>query len=80
MKDIEFGLLVFISSLTGEAPWSLVKPEDVPEWITNDPDRVARLIEGECCRNDDEPEGLWYAAAKLDQDKPAFILPKLRRG
>lgn len=72
-------MLVIFSSPHGRGEWTLVKPEDVPEWV-KDPDNMARLVEGETCMKCDEGEtgSLWYCAMPVD-DAVRFQQANLKR-
>ena len=56
----KFASLVIYCSETEEGPWKLVKPEDVPDWLKNDPVCVGHLMRGEMAQKDNT--GLWYRA------------------
>lgn len=50
-----------------EGPWTVVKPEDVPDWVT-DPDVMGSMLAGNMCRDEDPalPDPVesrpWYRA------------------
>lgn len=57
--------LAFLCSATGgpgNEGWHPLKPEEVPEWITGDPDLLLKLAYGDMVRYSD---GVWYRAVKL---------------
>lgn len=77
------GMLAIYSSPDGESNWTPVKAVDVPEWIKNDPDLLARLVDGEaCCDTSIEPN-VWYMALRVlqqeDQDALRAALEKRMR-
>lgn len=71
-------LLIF-SSENGRDGWSLVKPQEVPEWV-KDPDNVGRMLSGESCMKCDEGEtgSAWYRAMRVS-DYEALQLAQAKR-
>lgn len=64
MNGQKKGVFVFYSSENGRDNWKLVKPEDVPAWITGDPDVLGHIANGDIAMKCDEgPNGsLHYRA------------------
>jgi hypothetical protein len=65
MATIE-GTLIILMSADGNEPWYPVLPDAVPDWIKNDPDVLANLVNGEMAK---QADGLcWYRATKINAD------------
>lgn len=67
------GTLIIYSSLDGENDWTPVNAAEVPDWIKDDPDLLARMVDGEACQNEvDGVKTPWYRAERVltqaDQD------------
>lgn len=59
-------MLVIFVSLDGEEPWTVVPPNQVPEWL-KDPDVMAELVAGSMAQNKEAPLA-WYRAEELEID------------
>lgn len=59
-KEVE---MVVLSSGDGDYPWEPVPPQDVPDWIKNDPRVVGNLVDGQMARRG---QGLWYRAEVIN--------------
>ena len=44
--------------------WQALKPDEVPAWISDDPDVIANLMAGEMCQNKLAPLA-WYRAEQV---------------
>lgn len=75
----ESGVLVIYKSLDCET-FEPVKAADVPD-LVKAPDVVARMVDGEACRNEDEPDSPWYIAKRVlsDADESALMAAYVRR-
>lgn len=63
------GMLVIYSSPDGEGNWTPVKAPDVPAWIKDDPELLARLVDGEACCNTSIKPNVWYMALRVLQQE-----------
>lgn len=61
------GLLIILRSENGRDGWTLVKPDEVPEWVKA-PDNIARMVDGEICCNPEAGDIGWYRAEKVDSE------------
>lgn len=58
--------LVIYRSLTGEAPWTPVMREEVPDKV-KEPDVIGNLLNGEMCKVDGDKH--WYRAEKVAAER-----------
>lgn len=58
---LKLARLVFYSAPGEEGPWTIVKPEDVPEWIKDDPDVIARMVKGYVVQNETINSHFYFA-------------------
>ena len=71
--------LIILTSEDGEAPWSAVLPEEVPEWLKAR-HVIDHLMDGQMARCPGENNGRWYRAeqVRLDENQHAYsVAPTL---
>ena len=75
------GMLVFYRSPNGVDGWEAMKAVDVPAWLTEDPEVLGRMVDGEACHDDGEPDSPWYAAKRLltPADEAAIAAAQAKR-
>ena len=80
MTTYESGKLVIYKSSDCET-WEPVKAADVPDWVKEDSERLGRMVDGEACRNEDEPDSPWFTAKRVltDEDESALMKAYARR-
>lgn len=68
------GTLIIYSSPNGETDWTPMKAIDVPAWIRDNPELLARLVDGEACCDNDQTPAVWYVAQRvLTEDEQSIL-------